>query len=96
MQVKFGLWFQGILSNGEEIAVKQLATCSGHGSEEFRNEVMLIAKLQHKNLVRILGRCFQKEERMIVYEYFPNKCLDSFISSVLSFNFLFETHFEVK
>ena len=78
-----------MLSNGKEIAVKQIATCSGLGCEEFRNEVMLIAKLQHRNLVRILGRCFQKEERIIVFEYLPNKSLDSFIFGMLSSNFSF-------
>ncbi|CAK8577845.1 unnamed protein product [Lathyrus sativus] len=75
----FGSVYKGCLVNGQEIAVKRLSKDSGQGKEEFKNEVTLLVKLQHRNLVRLLGCCFEKEERMLVYEYLPNKSLDFFI-----------------
>ncbi|PNX94604.1 G-type lectin S-receptor-like serine/threonine-protein kinase [Trifolium pratense] len=72
----FGPVYKGRLVCGQEIAVKRLSSDSGQGITEFKNEVKLIAKLQHRNLVKLLGCCIEEEERMLVYEYMNNCSLN--------------------
>ncbi|KAM0980098.1 hypothetical protein ACFX2J_015691 [Malus domestica] len=72
----FGPVYKGLMPNGQEIAVKKLSVDSRQGAREFTNEVKLLLRVQHKNLVMLLGCCVEGPEKMLVYEYLPNKSLD--------------------
>ncbi|RWR93558.1 receptor-like serine/threonine-protein kinase SD1-8 [Cinnamomum micranthum f. kanehirae] len=75
----FGPVYKGKLLNEQEVAMKRLSRNSGQGPEEFKNEILSISKLQHKNLVKLIGICLHREEKILIYEYMPNKSLDFFL-----------------
>ncbi|XP_048132152.1 cysteine-rich receptor-like protein kinase 34 [Rhodamnia argentea] len=76
--------YQGKLENGKYIAVKRLQRCSNQGQQHFKNEVTLLVRLQHKNLIKLHGYCLEEGERILILEFAPNGSLDRFISDSIN------------
>ncbi|KAI3446790.1 hypothetical protein Pfo_003455 [Paulownia fortunei] len=75
----FGPVYKGELQNKLQIAIKRLSKGSRQGTEELNNELALTTRLQHVNLVKVLGTCTEREEQMLIYEYMPNGSLDMYL-----------------
>ena len=67
--------YKATLGNGLLVAVKRAQQGSVQGGLEFKNEIELLSRVHHKNLVSLIGFCFDQGEQMLVYEYFPNGSL---------------------
>uniref|UniRef100_A0A0D9XQS7 non-specific serine/threonine protein kinase n=1 Tax=Leersia perrieri TaxID=77586 RepID=A0A0D9XQS7_9ORYZ len=71
----YGKVYRGVLPSGQLIAVKRSEQGSLQGNLEFRTEIELLSRVHHKNLVSLVGYCFDQGEQMLVYEYVPNGTL---------------------
>ncbi|KAG5528954.1 hypothetical protein RHGRI_029571 [Rhododendron griersonianum] len=72
----FGFVHKGVLPNGKEVAVKSLKVGSGQGEREFQAEVDIISRVHHRHLVSLVGYCIVDGQRMLVYEFVPNKTME--------------------
>ncbi|KNA09933.1 hypothetical protein SOVF_149010 [Spinacia oleracea] len=71
----YGKVYRGVLTDGEIVAIKRSQQGSMQGSREFKNEIELLSRVHHKNLVKLIGFCFDHGEQMLVYEFIPNGTL---------------------
>ena len=72
--------YRGTLPTGQPIAIKRAQKESLQGGHEFKNEIELLSRVHHKNLVSLVGFCFDQGEQMLVYEYVPNGTLKDSLS----------------
>lgn len=75
----FGPVYEGILRDGREVAVKKLSRSSRQGKREFQIEAKVLARVQHRNVVNLLGYCAQGDEKLLVYEFISNESLDKIL-----------------
>lgn len=75
--------YRGLLPDGEVVAIKRAQKGSNQGGLEFKTEIEFLSRVHHKNLVGLVGFCFQHGERMLVYEYIPNGTLRDCLSGMV-------------
>ncbi|KAL4639408.1 hypothetical protein ACB092_03G215800 [Castanea dentata] len=74
----YGVVYRGMLPDDRLVAVKVLSESKGNG-EDFINEIASISRTSHVNVVALLGFCYEKKKRALIYEYMSNGSLDKFI-----------------
>ncbi|KAG6766403.1 hypothetical protein POTOM_030483 [Populus tomentosa] len=72
----FGCVYKGFMADGKVVAVKQLKVGSGQGDREFKAEVEIISRVHHRHLVSLVGYCISDNQRLLIYEFVPNKTLE--------------------
>ena len=85
----FGCVFKGCVPDGKAVAVKQLKAGSAQGEREFKAEVEIISRVHHRHLVSLVGHCISDNERLLVYEFVPNKTLEHHLHGKVIFLFHF-------
>ncbi|KAJ9141266.1 hypothetical protein P3X46_031819 [Hevea brasiliensis] len=76
----YGKVYRGVLPNGQLIAIKRAQQESLQGALEFKTEIELLSRVHHKNVVSLLGFCFERGEQMLIYEFVPNGSLNESLS----------------
>ncbi|KAG7941940.1 hypothetical protein I3843_16G074100 [Carya illinoinensis] len=76
----YGKVYRGMLSDGQVVAIKRAQQGSMQGGHEFKTEIELLSRVHHKNLVGLMGFCFEQGEQMLVYEFLPNGSLRESLS----------------
>ncbi|CAG7902507.1 unnamed protein product [Brassica rapa] len=91
----YGTVYKGkLLDDGRDVAVKILKQSEGNG-EEFINEVASLSRTSHVNIVSLLGFCYERNKRAIIYEFMPNGSLDKFISENMSVKMEWERLYDI-
>lgn len=81
----FGYVHKGILPDKKEVAIKSLKTGSGQGEREFQAEVEIISRVHHRHLVSLVGYCIANQQRLLVYEFVPNKTMEFHLHGIINF-----------
>ncbi|XP_010501246.1 PREDICTED: probable LRR receptor-like serine/threonine-protein kinase At1g56140 isoform X2 [Camelina sativa] len=91
----FGPVYKGKLNDGREVAVKLLSVGSRQGKGQFVAEIVAISAVQHRNLVKLYGCCYEGDHRLLVYEYLPNGSLDQALFGDKTLHLDWSTRYEI-
>lgn len=72
--------YRGLLPGGLLVAIKRAQQGSTQGGLEFKTEIELLSRVHHKNVVSLVGFCFEQSEQMLIYEFIPNGTLKESLS----------------